>query len=205
MSFNVSLPFVKRVYDLVGQGELDECARWLTEMIRNLPSSQLHCILDLSFDQFLPAYSEWLFTGCSEHPRLDSSVAICASMGEFEINYQNWIAEATAYDNYHEVDEPYEWLCESARSSLGDWFEFSGLDELQAAFEHAGEYDDLAADPQPPYSAELFTAACYLFFIRFLQLNRQVHQLAHDKGHALSHAHMFCFYGDCLYHSPPIV
>jgi hypothetical protein len=204
MTFDVSLPFVDRVYELVGQGELDECARWLTELIRSLPATQLHCIVNLCFDEFLPAYSDWLLTACNGHPRLDASVAVCASMGEFEINYQDWAAEVAAYDNYREIDEPFEWLCESARSSLGDWFHFTGLDELQAAFAHASDYDDLAADPQPPYPSDVYTAACYLFFVRFLQLNRQTHQLANATGHALSRAHLFCYYGDCLYHSGPI-
>lgn len=204
MSFDASLPFVRQVYDLVARDDLDECATWLANFIRARPTTRLHCVLDHSFDHFLPDYSGWLFGACSKHAKLDSSVAIGTTMGEFEINYRDWTAEAIAYDNYRESGEPYRWLCESEGRPLSDWFQFTGLDELLGAFAHADDYDELDPDAKPPYESDIYTAACYLVFTYFLQLNRQTHELASKVGHGFARAHLFCHYGDCLYHSPPL-
>jgi hypothetical protein len=206
MCLETSLPFVRTVYDLVDRGKLDECEAWLVGFIKTRPTTRLHCVLDCSFDPFLPAYSDWLMSGCDNKVRqFDSSIAICTSMGEFEINYHDWTADAYAYGNYNEPVNKYNWLCQSKRQSICDWFHFTGLDELSHAFALADEYSPADPESKPPYESDIYTAVCYLFFTYFLQLNRQTHKLAKETGHGLARVHLFSDYGDCLFHSPPQV
>jgi hypothetical protein len=198
MCFDVSLPFVRQVYDLVVRGELDQCQGFLKDLIRERPHTRLHCALDCDFGPCLHEYSAWLFDGCKSAANLDPSVAIATSMGEFEVNYHDWRADAIIYTGFHDPPSPYDWIANSKGRLLCEWFHFTGFAELREAFEFALDYVD-----DPPISPDTFTASCYFVFVHFLLLNRNTHQLAKVRGLGLGLSHLFCHYGDLLYHSRP--
>lgn len=201
MPLETGLPFVRKVDKFVERGELDQCETWLRRYLARRPQTVMHCVLDVDFQRFLPDYSDWLLTATSKLKRLDPTIVICASMGEFEINYQDWHAHASVYENYDDPTDPYHWLCESDSEGIADWFHFTGLDELAASFEYSDEY--IPGKEESPIDSETFTATCYLMFTYFLKLNRDTHELAKKRRRRLRKAHLFCDYGDCLYYSPP--
>ena len=121
-------------------------------------------------------------------------------MGDLEINYHRWTADATVNRGFDDPANIYQWLANSRGQLIGDWFEFTGLDTLAAAFAYAAEYGE---DEPSPIASDVYTAVCYLFFANFLALNRDVHQLAKDKQLGLGNSHLLCTYGDLLYHSVP--
>lgn len=204
MSFDVSQPFVERVYALIGQGELDECELMLRELLRQETPTQFHCALDLDSKRFLPGLGNWLRSGCAGEPALDSSTAISVSMGEFEINYDNWTVDAVICEGYDNPPCKYSWLAESSSESLCDWHLIEGMEDLRQAFKMEDEWAIGGSTGAPPCSPLVYTTTCYLFFTLFLQVLRRIQEESNRNNQPLARVNLFGSYGDCLFHSKPL-
>jgi hypothetical protein len=208
MGFEDSLPFVTDVYALIGEGRLVECEKRLREIIQQEDESIFHVVLDLQSEKMFPGLDEWLFAGCEDEPVLDSSMVIGLSMGEFEINYDNWKVDASILGGYSDPPSKYDWFASGGAPFLCEDYTVEGLDQLADAFEAYycfWDENDLDEDTvEPPVSATVFTATCYLVYTLFLKVIRKIHEQARDKGHDIARVHLFGFYGGCLYHSPPL-
>ncbi len=201
MPLEISEPFVKDVYDLVAQGQLVESEALLREVIQDEPVSDLHSVLDLDEQTFLPKLGDWLESGIVDEVKLDSSVAISLSMGEFEVNYDDWSVSAIIHKSYDKPDDNYVWISESEGYFLCDCYEVSGLSKIKNALEKDYQWCLSADEGTAPYSSRVYTAACYFLFILFLKAIRQLHDESLHRNSRISAIQLFGSYGDCLYHS----
>lgn len=203
MPLEISEPFVDQVYDLIGRGKLAECRLMLRDILNGQQITDLHAILDLDYQTFLPNLAEWLESGISDGAAISTSIALSLSMGEFEINSDTWSVSAILHEDFNEPIDKYSWFAEDEGYFLCDCYEVSGLQKIKDCLEKDYNWclgDDI--ESSPPYNSVVFTAACYLLFVLFLEAIRDVHENGLKRKSKLSGVHIFGSYGDCLYHSP---
>jgi hypothetical protein len=199
MPFDDGLSFVNDVQEFVAKGQVDRCISYLESYLRKQPPSPMHWLVGKDFKQLFPSYSSWLLKCAQDISDPGPTTVISTPIGELDSNYDHWGAQAIWYPDYNGEDDPYTWLGESFSSCrfLGDDYRFRDLDELSKAYEYA------EAEEPSPVSDETFTAVSYLFFLRFVELNRDTHRLAGANANPLAQCHLMSVYSNKVYHSRP--
>ena len=193
--FEADQPFVESVYQLIGDGDLDQCESLLRDLLIDVPESMKVLVDRMNPESLFPEYFSWLVRSCSGHA-LDSTSALDVAPGDFEINPGNFWVGVTLSENYSlaKTDSDYEWLCESESIYIGDLYRLKDADLLLSSL-------DMAIELRLP--EEPFTAYCYLVFALLSKATRNAHERAKLEGLPFGSAFLFCGYGDCLYRSSP--
>lgn len=147
-------------------------------------------------------YLDWLQRGL-EGFRIDESVAVSTTLGNFEVNYDSWYASADVRNGFSiAVEDPFRFLCESEFEHTEYSFELSGMAHISSVFKWVDE-NTTDSGLNENVSPRAFKASCYLLFAKFAKLNRQAHQLGIKNGLAFSRCNILSYYGDCVHWSKP--
>jgi hypothetical protein len=143
-----SLEFQIELEPTLRAGDLDTCSKRVIEVLRKIPTSPFHIVIDLDFTnplkQIAGYFSEFIEAE-SEHLKIK---AVYTEMMGFYINTDVWGFDPFAYSIYGGHDD-YDWLSDWDSDDFREMV-LTGMEKLQRAYEpfvlkDLGSYSDAKA------------------------------------------------------------